>query len=473
MCSRGIERVFSKITPSTEQAVAHRSVAVSSTKRFKIYRAAAPVLYPIAKVNHIQPLTIDEALKQLAKLIKPIQTKETVAVSASLGRIVAEDTRNPVPVPGFANSAMDGYAVRFEDLNAASTTSLVLQGQSLAGHPFPDAILPGHAIRIFTGAKLPEAADTIVIQENVTQIIEDSDHCDALVETERLISIDERPKKGAYVRPVGHDLAANSRLFSQGTRMRAFEIAAATTSGLQNLKVFKRLRIGVFATGDELRTPGEKLEPGQIYESNRAAISQLLTGLPLDITDLGILPDDKGATHKALAHASQHYDALITSGGVSVGDADFVRDAIAELGAIDFWRLNLRPGKPFAFGHLDHSGGRCLVFGLPGNPVSTIVTLLLLVKPALWHMAGNSGFTNHVLRAPLAQLAKHSPGRNEYQRGRLEQTASGTVVRTTSDQSSNRLQSFADANCLFLLPGETSQLEEGQLVDVLPFEGLS
>ena len=406
-------------------------------------------------------MTIDEALKQLATLIQPTQQSESVPVAASQGRVVAQNTQSPVPVPAFANSAMDGYAVRHSDLQAVGSTELAIQGQSLAGHPFNEELLPNHAIRIFTGAMLPAGADSIVIQENTT------------AGTEPKVVIHERPAEGAYVRLIGHDVAQDSLLLAQGTRMRAFEIASATTSGLTKVEVYTPLKVGVFATGDELRVPGTQLGAGEIYESNRIAVTQLLNGLPLTITDLGILPDTAEATRAALQKACVDQDVLITSGGVSVGDADFVRAAIDELGAIDFWRLNLRPGKPFAFGHLATKEGQCLIFGLPGNPVSTIVTLLLLVKPALWHMAGSKLTAPQMVRVPLAERVSHSPGRNEYQRGRLENSMEGSVVTTTSDQSSNRLQSFASSNCLFLVPGEVAEIAAGELVDVLLFEGLT
>lgn len=424
--------------------------------------------------NLIQPLTIDEALQKLSQLISPpgANRTERMPVSEALGRVVAADTPSPIAVPAFENSAMDGYAVRHADLATTGPTELRVQGESLAGHPYPGPLNAASAIRIFTGAALPEGADTIVIQEDTTST-------ETTPEASASVTINETPARGAYTRPRGHDVDEGSLLLSAGTRIRAFEIAAATTSGLTHVDVFTPLRIGVFATGDELRTPGETLHHGQIYESNRIAIISLLAGLPLTITNLGILPDDPEATQAALAAASLDQDALITSGGVSVGDADYVREAIEELGGVDFWRLNLRPGKPFAFGHLQRANtagadatDRCLIFGLPGNPVSTIVTLLLLVKPALWHMAGAISEPRQRLRAPLAQEVRHSVGRNEYQRGRLVSGAEGSLVTTRSDQSSNRLQSFAGANCLFLLPGEIEQFAAGDLVEVLPLEGL-
>lgn len=423
------------------------------------------------------PLTIDAALEKLRELIPAWDshsdaTTESIPVADALNRIVAEDILNPIAVPAFANSAMDGYAVRASDLTAHET-QLNVQGESLAGHPYTSNLSPASAVRIFTGAALPPGADTIVIQENTERLSADK------------VQINEPAQPGAYVRGVGHDLPKGALLLAKGTRLRAFELAAATTSGLTHIAVAPRLRIGVFATGDELRLPGEPLQPGQIYESNRLAIISLLQGLPVQITNLGVLPDSLDATHKALSSAAQTQDALITSGGVSVGDADFVREAIESLGAVDFWRLNLRPGKPFAFGHLQKivqkdqpkRPDKCLIFGLPGNPVSTIVTLLLLVKPALWHMAGATSeelaLLGGPLRAKLAQPTAHSVGRHEYQRGRLEYSKGESWVHTTTDQSSNRLQSFKGANCLFLLPGEVAELNTGEWVEVLPFSGLT
>jgi len=344
LCRRGIERVFSVTTPSIEQATAQRSVAVSSTSRFIAHRRKL-----------IQPLTIDEALTKLGALISPITDAETVPATNALGRVVAEDITSPVPVPAFANSAMDGYAVLHSDLQDSGETRLTVQGQSLAGHPFTSELQANHAVRIFTGAAIPPGADTIVIQENTTPKDPDG------------VVIHTAPTKGAYTRAIGHDIDKDSLLLPRCTSLRAFEIAQATTSGLENLRVFRKLRIGVFATGDELRSPGTPLGPGEIYESNRAAIISLLDGLPVEVSNLGILPDDEQITRDALSQAATQHDALITSGGVSVGDADFVRAAIEAQGQIDFWRLNLRPGKPFAFGKLNTTSVPCLIFGLPGN----------------------------------------------------------------------------------------------------------
>ena len=295
-----------------------------------------------------------------------------------------------------------------------------------------------------------------------------------VVQGEVELETDSNPNKGDFVRPVGHDSHLGQPIIPRNQAINAFNLAAATTSGLQRISVYRKLSIGVFATGDELREPGSTLESGQIFESNRIAIRSLLSGLPVTITDLGILPDDKDATRAALNTAGQRFDALITSGGVSVGDADFVRHAIQTNGSLDFWRLNLRPGKPFAFGRLH----RALIFGLPGNPVSSIVTLLLLVKPALWYLAGRTIPATAVegesayLDVPLAVDVEHQVGRHEFQRASLLRKGGKTYVQTTSDQSSNRLQSFTNADCLMLLAGDQAHFPAGSLVPVLPFLGL-
>jgi len=416
----------------------------------------------------IQALTIDEALSALYELITPIQGLGTlaensaqIALAEALNRVTTEAVLSPVDVPGFANSAMDGYAIRHEDLTHNPHARFRLQGTSAAGHPFDAPIEAGYAVRIFTGAAVPAGADTVVMQENVRA-------------DQGEIEIHSSPNKGDFVRPIGHDSPMGQPIIPSNQAINAFNLAAATTSGLEHISVYRKLSIGVFATGDELREPGSTLQSGQIFESNRIAIRSLLHGLPVTLTDLGILPDNKEATRTALDTAGRKFDALITSGGVSVGEADFVRDAIQTNGTLDFWRLNLRPGKPFAFGRLH----RALIFGLPGNPVSSIVTLLLLVKPALWYLAGRTipatavGGESAYLDVPLAVDVKHQAGRHEFQRASLIRRGGKTYVQTTSDQSSNRLQSFTNADCLILLAGDTEHFPAGTAVPVLPFFGL-
>lgn len=382
---------------------------------------------------------------------------ETLALEDALGRVLASPLISPIDVPAFRNSAMDGYALASPDLSGEPPYVLPVEGTSLAGHPMTEALSSGTAVRIFTGAALPDGADSIVVQEDTVRL------------DEGRVQINVRPSPARFVRPVGHDVAAEHELAARGATLDAFLIAAATTSGIERVNVFERPRVGVFATGDELREPGARLGPGEIYESNRRAIRMLLQGCPLDVVDLGILPDDEAATKAALASAGSEFDALVTSGGVSVGDADYVRQAIEARGSIDFWRLNLRPGKPFAFGRV---GSSCYIFGLPGNPVSSIVTMLLLTRPALIALAGGNARLPSAFSAPLAESAQHEAGRDEYQRGRFVVQDGELRVTTYGDQSSNRLSSISGADCLFLLPGTQTHFEPGERVDVLPFRGL-
>ena len=408
------------------------------------------------------------ALYRLIDPVTPANSAERIAIADALNRVTANPVLSPINVPAFANSAMDGYAIRYADLASNAPSVFNLQGISAAGHPYPDPLKPGYAVRIFTGAAIPQGADTVVIQENV-QVLGQQIQLRATTD-------DPLPNaniaSGAFVRPIGHDTHRDQPIIPGNHPISPFNLAAATTSGVEQVDVLRKLRIGVFATGDELREPGQPLGPGQIYESNRIAIRSLLAGLPVTVQDLGILPDNAEATQQALLVASKEFDALITSGGVSVGDADFVRHAIEAHGSLDFWRLNLRPGKPFAFGRI----GQSLVFGLPGNPVSSIVTLLLLVKPALWHFAGRAMAIEDAAQVyvdvPLAQDLRHETGRHEFQRATLIQIDGKTCIRSTSDQSSNRLQSFTNADCLIRLDGDQETFLTGTTVPTLPFFGL-
>jgi molybdopterin molybdotransferase len=253
-----------------------------------------------------------------------------------------------------------------------------------------------------------------------------------------------------------------------GTRLSPFQLARLAACGMPQVSVRKPLRLTVFSTGDELRDPGQPLADGQIYDANRLLIRHLLAGMPLQVADLGILPDDPARIRTALAAAAADTDVLLTSGGVSVGDADHVRAVVESLGELRFWRIAIKPGKPVAHGRI----GRTVFFGLPGNPVSTVVTLLLLVKPALWWLAGGPSDAPPRMSAVLADAIEHSPGRAEFQRGRLEQRAGAAVVQVCGDQSSNRLSSFAGANCLICVPRHAGRLEAGMQVEVLPFSGI-
>jgi molybdopterin molybdotransferase len=402
-------------------------------------------------------LPIDTALERLLAQTTPLADKETVAVDAAFGRVAAERVVAQMDVPPFTASAMDGYAVNAADPCFAGEPPyrIVVRGRSIAGTPATAPLAIDAAVRIFTGAALPERADSVVLQENVRT------DGDAIV-------VSQRPRSGAWVRPAGHDVAKGAELFGAGTRLRAFELGWLSACGISRVVVTRRVRVALFSTGDELREPGDPLAHGQIYESNRRVLRELLRALPVEIVDYGIVRDDEATIADMLAEAASRADVVLTSGGVSVGEADHVRAALDRVGKLEFWRLALKPGKPLAYGRIDAAR----FFGLPGNPVSTIVTFLLLVVPVVARLAGNTHVAPLRLRARLTERVPHDPGRAEYQRARFESTSTGYVVTPTGDQSSNRLASFKDANCLLIVPAERADLEAGSDVELLPFEGL-
>lgn len=356
-------------------------------------------------------------------------------------------------LPPFASSAMDGYAYRSEGVQDGDV--LMLAGESLAGHPFQGTVGDGECIRITTGAAVPDSADTVVIQEN----------CERTADGIRVMRATER---GRNIRAVGHDVRAGETIGRGGRRLTPFDIGWLAACGITTVEVCARPRVAVFSTGDELVLPGGTLGEGQIFDSNRFALAALLKRMPVDIVDLGILIDDRAAIEAALRSAADQADLLLTSGGVSVGDADYVRDVVEALGSIDLWKLNLRPGKPLAFGHV----GGTPFLGLPGNPVSTIVTFLLVAQPLLLKLCGATPELPEVRTARLRETVHHSPGREEYQRGILRTREGITEVGITGDQSSNRLATFSEADCLIRVPKDSGNLEAGESVEILPFFGL-
>jgi len=402
-------------------------------------------------------LELDAALAHLLASVPRIDDVETVAIEGALDRITARATVAPVDVPPFAASAMDGYAVCSTDacFSGAPPYRVPVHGQSIAGVPWNDALRADGAIRIFTGAALPARADSVLLQERVTR---DGGH----------IALAEPPTAGAWCRPRGHDVKAGAELLPRGTRLRAFEIGSLATCGISRVDVTRPVRVALFSTGNELREPGDRLAPGQIFESNRRVLAALLHRAPVNVIDLGILPDDQAAIADALRRAAARADVVLTSGGVSVGDADHVKAALEAVGKLEFWRLALKPGKPLAYGRIDDA----LFFGLPGNPVSTIVTFLMVVLPLIRHLAGAVPAAAFTVSARVTVAVAHDPGRAELQRGVLVEGPRGAEVTPTGDQASNRLQSFTRANCFIHIPSASGDLAAGDRVDVLPFEGL-
>ncbi len=397
-------------------------------------------------------------MAQLFRTLRPVQDTQTVALADAVGRIVAAEVVAPVSLPPFRASAMDGYALRKDDLAQHPDGSFRVVGESLAGHPFAGHVDNMECVRVFTGALVPDDCDQVCLQEQ-TEVLKDSVRFNGPIPGQ------------SYIRGIGHDIVAGTCLSEPGHQLNAFDTGHLAAAGITDVLVYRKIRVGVFSTGDELVEPGtapELLKAGQIYDSNRFTVVSLLASAPCDVTNYGALADSPAAVENALKQASQACDVLITSGGVSVGDADFVTSTIASLGSLGFWRLNLKPGKPLAFGQIDD----CYLFGLPGNPVSTIVTLLMVALPAITFIAGHPPEAPLAVNATLTSAISHEPGRMEFQRGIYTTHAAGLEVTVTGDQSSNRLSTFMGANCFIEVPKTSGNLTVGSTVRVLPFNGL-
>ncbi|MSR15078.1 MAG: molybdopterin molybdenumtransferase MoeA [Gammaproteobacteria bacterium] len=401
-------------------------------------------------------LTCAEARLRIAAHVKPLLAAESVPVRDALGRVLASPVVSRIDVPGHLNSAMDGYAIVATDLPAEGVRELTVIGSSFAGKPFYGTLVPGQAVRIMTGAVVPEGADTILLQE--------------LVEARGdRIRIDGRHQPRQHLRAIGEDIARGQTILTAGQRITPAELGLIASLGITELKVLRKPRVAFFSTGDELRSLGEPLGIGEIYDSNRYTLFGMLTRLGVEIADLGVVADDPDALQAAFVSASADADVVITSGGVSVGEADYTKEILSRLGEVKFWKVAMKPGRPLAFGDLGHA----LFFGLPGNPVSVMVTFYQFVQPALLQLMGTSASEYPVLRAHTTTLLKKRPGRVEYQRARLARDENGAyVVSATGDQGSGILSSMSNANCFIVLDMETGRVEAGSLVDVQPFFGI-
>ncbi|MDO5091292.1 MAG: molybdopterin molybdotransferase MoeA [Cardiobacteriaceae bacterium] len=395
-------------------------------------------------------LTLDE-LNALIAAALPAREKgsESIALHDAPGRILAEDLLSPLAIPGADVSAMDGYAFYHD-----GSTRLALAGESIAGKPFAGTLQAGECVRIMTGAVVPEGADTVEMQENVAR---EGDH----------IVLQHPAKTGKHIRRAGEEVKPGDAVLAAGQILSAADILLLAALGQAQVTVRKRLKIGIFSTGDELVAPGAALTAsGQIYDSNRALLIALLQELPVDIIDGGIVRDDPAAIKQTLTDMGAHCDAILTSGGVSVGDYDFLKDAVAALGEIQSYKVKMKPGKPFVFGRV----GNAAYFGLPGNPVSSFVGFSRIVRPALWQMAGaDPAPAPFSLVVPLAAPVRKAPGRQDFQRGLLQQTANGWQVAPQGAQDSHRIYGLARANCLIDLAADSGDVAAGDAVTVWPF----
>lgn len=400
-------------------------------------------------------LSVARAHERIAAAIEPVEGRETVPLRAALDRVLADDVLSPLDIPPNTNAAMDGFALRGADLDGDGAAVLRVVGTAWAGHPLERVIGPGECARIMTGAPVPPGADTVVMQERTT-LDDDS------------VRI-TRAQAGANIRAAGEDLATGARAAAAGTRVRPAELGVLASLGLTEVEVLRRPSVALFATGDELFEPGQPLKPGGLYDSNRYAVWGMLTRLGMRIDDRGHLPDDRAAVEASLLSAGADNDAVITTGGVSVGEADHIGVVLREQGDVGFWQLAMKPGRPLNFGRI----GRALFFGLPGNPVSAMVTFYQFVQPALRRLAGADYRTAATLRARAAVAFPKKPGRTEFQRAILSTALDGApVVAGAGAQGSGRLSSMARGNCFVVLPAESHGAAADEWVDVQPFEGL-
>jgi molybdopterin molybdotransferase len=401
-------------------------------------------------------LDVADARHRIRSAIQPLLEKERIALKESFNRILAEDLNAPVDVPPHANSAMDGYAVRSADLPLTQQRRLTVIGTAMAGIPFPGEVAEGQCVRIMTGGVIPRGCDTVIMQE---QAVREDD----------VITIRTGHRAGQHVRPAGEDLAAGQRALKAGKRISAADLGLLASLGIATVPVVRRPRVAFFSTGDELRAVGEPLDEGAIYDSNRYTLHGLLLQTFVEPVDLGVVRDRQDDLRAALVRAAAQADAVISTGGVSVGDADLVRDTLAGVGEVQFWKVGMRPGRPFTFGRI----AQAWFFGLPGNPVSTMATYYQFVQPALRQLMGEEAHQPLRFKVPCVSALKKSPGRMEFQRGILETSAEGnTVVRSTGGQGSNLLSSMSEANCFIVLPAAWGDVPAGTLVEVQPFAGL-
>jgi molybdopterin molybdotransferase len=403
-----------------------------------------------------EALPPNEAIERILSAISPIAGFEKIAIRGALGRVLARDIESTLNVPPHDNSAMDGYALRGTDLPSEGMRAIKVLGTAWAGRPFAGRVNPGECARIMTGAPIPEGTDTVIMQEFVER---EGD----------FIRIGKGHKHGDNVRPAGEDIALGDTALRAGRRLTPSDLGLAASLGLGEVHVKRRLRVAFFSTGDELRSIGEPLSDGAIYDSNRYTLYGMLVRLGAEVIDMGVVRDTREELEAAFNAAADCADVLITSGGVSVGEADFVTETLEAMGTVHFWKVAMKPGRPVAFGRIH----KTVFFGLPGNPVSVMATFYQFVQPALRKMMGETEVFPLTVKARLLAYLKKKPGRVEYQRGIVGHDESGQlVVRGTGPQGSAMLTSMSEANCFIVLPMGWGRVEADTLVDVQPFYGL-
>ncbi|NOI13870.1 molybdopterin molybdotransferase MoeA [Vibrio hepatarius] len=397
-------------------------------------------------------MPLEDAMENMLSRIKPIQTTLQLPLAEAIGYVLAEDILSPIFVPPFDNSAMDGYAIRIADLSNNAT--MPVAGKSFAGQPFEGEWPQGSCVRIMTGAKIPDGCDAVIMQEN-TVVGEDGV---TFTQTE------VKPQNN--IRPTGDDIRKGDIVLPKGSRLTSRDIPMIATLGISHVTVVRKPRVAFFSTGDELKPLGQPLAEGQIYDSNRYGIKPLIENFGCEPIDLGIIPDCPETLKATFEQAQSLADVVVTSGGVSVGEADYTKDILEELGEIGFWKLAIKPGKPFAFGKLS-TAWFC---GLPGNPVSAVLTMYVLVQPMLAKLSGHTEWKSpESIPATTKTAFKKVPGRTDYQRGIYTIEDGKFVVETTGNQSSGAFRSMSLANCFVVLERERGRVEVGETVNIQLF----
>ncbi len=410
-------------------------------------------LSSLEKLGDYDPdsMPVEQARRLIHQSLTAITEQEPINLHNALQRTLASDVLSPMNVPPHDYSAMDGYAVRFGDL-ANAPCKLKLIGNAYAGHAFDGRISAGECVRIMTGALIPDGCDSVVMQEHVK--VDGS-----------WIEIGEGHRRDQNIRLAGEDIAQGATVLTRGQMIRPAEMGLLASLGLNEVMVYRKLKVALFSTGDELQQPGSPLAAGQIYDSNRYSLYGMLGELGVEIIDMGNIRDDKASLKAALLQTANQADAIITSGGVSVGEADYVKQLLEEIGEVVFWKIAMKPGRPLAYGKI----GTCHFFGLPGNPVAVMVTFQQFVRDAVRLLMGQQPKPTLTFQAVSAGPIRKIPGRMEFQRGILSQDENGRwIVRTTGEQGSGILSSMSKANCFIVLPEAQGDIEAGYTVQVQP-----
>lgn len=398
-------------------------------------------------------LSVVQGQEKILSLVNTVSEIEACKIENAYGRVLAEHIISPVNVPQYTNSAMDGYAIRSDDVDR---DSYQIVAEVMAGHAYDQLLEVGQAVKIMTGAPTPLNGDTVVMREQASQ------------EGDKVTFNGANIKAGQNVRQAGEDLAIGSDVFTAGTRLASPEMGMIASLGFGEANVFRKLKVAVFSTGDEVQAPGTEQKANSIYDSNRFTIMGMLEKLGCEILDFGILEDNEQLMIEALENASAQADVVMTSGGVSVGDADYIKLALDKLGQIDFWRINMRPGRPLAFGQINNKP----FFGLPGNPVAVMVSFINFVEPALRKMQGEQGWKPLKVNAIATENLRSRQGRTEFSRGIYELDDTGRLtVHTTGKQGSGILRSMSEANCLIEISPAIDTVKAGESVTIIPLQG--